>query len=122
MGGDDMDSHPLKGEAPDPQLSPKSGEFRGGSVEQLADLKRGDLSPEILQNLETSIANMGDGNDIEQVSVLAMIFGTHNDEKHTGGEEEDFGEVPFHPDSRFRALWERIIMWGIAYHSMYWPA
>ena len=122
MGGDDMDSHPLKGEAPDPQLSPKSGEFRRGSVEQLADLKRGDLSPEILQNLETSIANMGDGNDIEQVSVLAMIFGTNNDEKHTGGEEEDFGEVPFHPDSRFRALWERIIMWGIAYHSMYWPA
>ena len=83
------------------------------------------LPQKVLQDLQDSLKKIG-GEEVEITSVISMVFGSGMGEavaaEQGGGDTEKERLVPLHPLEAFRSRWDRVIMFSIAYHVLYWPA
>ena len=59
-------------------------------------------------------------------SVISMIFGSNVGEQKKAAlmdQLENYGaRVRVHPNQRLRIFWDKLVMVGIVYHALYWPA
>ena len=83
---------------------------------------------QVLRNLEESLLVIGGDDPSMSVidSVISMIFGSNVGEQKKAemmDKLENYEvEVPLHPNHRIRVIWDKVIIAGIAFHAMYWPA
>ena len=82
----------------------------------------------MLLNLEESLIVIG-GEDASMSmidSVISMIFGSNVGEQKKAAlmdQLENYGaRVRVHPNQRLRIFWDKLVMVGIVYHALYWPA
>ena len=83
---------------------------------------------QVLLNLEESLIVIG-GEDASMSmidSVISMIFGSNVGEQKKAAlmdQLENYGaRVRVHPNQRLRIFWDKLVMVGIVYHALYWPA